>query len=204
MTDQRLGGVVPASLSGQAWLDENNDGVMDESERARAAGLTVTVVDQTTGGTFSTLTTDKNGAFATDGLIPGLYTLRYALDGATIAPKQGDSTFIEVSGALTMTDIAVEEGAAWSGARLGIVRYTALGGGVWIDRGDVVEMLAGAEVSLTDASGAQVGSAVTGEDGRYTFEGLLPGDYTLHVTLPDGQVVVEPGDARLDARAVSA
>lgn len=203
MTEQRLGGVAPASMSGQAWLDENNDGVMDASERARAAGLTVTVVDQATGEEFSTLIADENGAFATDGLIPGLYTLRYTLDGATVAPKAGDSTFMEANGALTMTDISVDEGAAWSGARLGIVRYTTLGGGVWIDRGDAVEALPGAEVALTDASGAQVASVVSGEDGRYAFEGLLPGDYTLHVVLPDGQVVVEPGDARLGAERVS-
>ena len=38
---------------------------------------------------------------------------------------------------------------------------------------------------------------VTGEDGLYRFEGLMPGDYSVAAVFPEGRVPVETGDARL-------
>ena len=52
-------------------------------------------------------------------------------------------------------------------------------------------------MELLDASGSTVQTALSGEDGWYELAGLLPGTYSLRVTLPEGNVVVEPGDERL-------
>lgn len=55
--------------------------------------------------------------------------------------------------------------------------------------------LSGAEVILLDEKGSKLQNATTGEDGIYRFDGLMPGNYRLRVTLPNGYVVVEK-DAR--------
>ena len=80
---------------------------------------------------------------------------------------------------------------------LGIVRYTKISGKVWIDRGNMTDVLPGATVTLTDEAGSTVMTAVSGEDGRYAFGGLMPGVYRLETELPEGCVVIEPDDSRL-------
>ena len=199
-SQQLLGGVKPASLEGVMWLDENNDGTMDEDE-ATPAGEKIEIIDQQTGGTFAVITTGEDGSFATSGLIPGLYTVRYQLDSDTIAPVTGSSTFTEDGGMLVMRDVQTASGETTSGLTLGIVRYTNLGGGVWVDLGGSVSELSGAQVTLTDETGAALSTVTTGADGRYAFGRLLPGVYGVSVVLPEGQVAVEPDDERITSGA---
>lgn len=197
--DQQLGCVVPGRLTGVLWLDENNDGRRGADEQT-PAGMRVTVIDQATEEIFAVLTTDGQGMFATGGLIPGSYTLRYELDEQTIPAMAGDSTFRQEGNALVMRDVQAAEGSVVDGLSLGIVRYTSLGGQVWVDLGGTVQPLSGAAMTLMDASGAALQQARTDENGVYRFDGLLPGDYGISVLLPEGQVVVEPGDVRLEKR----
>lgn len=192
---QQLGAVMPAQVTGVLWLDENNDGRMDASERT-PAGKTITVVDEDTGTVFAKLTTDEQGAFAVRGLVPGNYTFRYALDEQTLAAPAGDSTFTQVGSHLQQA-VTVQEGDSVSSLKLGVVMYTSLGGQVWLDRAGVMEPVVGAHVLLTDANGAQVALADSAEDGTYRFNNLMPGTYYLAATLPEGYLVVEPDDARL-------
>lgn len=194
--EQQLGCVVPASLAGVLWLDENNDGRRGGDEQT-PAGMRVTVIDQATEEIFAVLSTDSQGVFAADGLIPGSYTLRYELDAQTIPAMTGDSTFRQEGNALVMRDVRAAEGSAVDGLSLGIVRYTSLGGQVWVDRGGTVQPLPGAAMTLMDAGGTALQQVQTDEAGGYRFDGLLPGDYGIAVLLPEGQVVVEPGDSRL-------
>ena len=191
---QSLGGVIPAELTGYLWLDENNDGLWSDGE-ATPAGETVMILDQTTGEVFDTMTTDENGEFTTLGLTPGLYTLAYSLSEKNALPKAGDTTFAAEEGMLVMRDVQVSEGDKAGGMMLGVVRLTELGGQVWVDLGSQVNALAGANVTLSGEGVEQ--TMTTGDDGRYSFAGLLPGQYRISVTVPEGQVVVEPGDVRL-------
>ena len=193
---QLLGGAAPASLSGSLWLDVNNNGLWDESD-ATPAGEQVEIIDQTSGEVFAVMTTDDQGGFGTDSLIPGAYALRFALDDNTIAPVRGDSDFTQEGDALVVRDVQLTEGAATQGLKLGIVRYTNLGGQVWVDLGGEIVPLSGAEVTLTDSQGNPLNAVTTGEDGAYRFGQLLPGAYAIGVNLPEGQVVVEPEDERL-------
>ncbi|MDO4838244.1 MAG: SdrD B-like domain-containing protein [Clostridia bacterium] len=194
--DQMLGGVVPASLSGTAWLDEDNNGVRSTSEAA-AAGIKITVVDETTGKTYATLTTKDDGSFALSGIIPGSYRVECPLVDGLIATKSGDSTFTESSGTLVQ-HVQLTEGGSKSDLSLGLVRLNSISGQVWVDQGGVYGALAEAVVSLTDVQGNAYGSVTTAEDGNYQFDGLLPGDYYVSVQLPEGYLVVEPTDTRLE------
>lgn len=200
--DQALGTVIPAGLSGRIWLDENNNGLFDADE-ATPAGYEITVTDDRTGKIFDVLRTDENGAWSTFGMIPGSFTLSYPLDAQTIAPKQGNSDFQEKNGQLVLSGIELKENESKDGLLLGIVRYTAIGGNVWIDRGGNIETLAGAEVVLKDKEGTELSSLVTASDGAYRFDKLMPGSYQLEATMPEGCVIIEPGDHRLNGEQIS-
>ena len=201
-TGQQLGTVIPASVSGKMWLDENNNGLYDPEE-STPAGYEVTVTDDRTGRTFDVLRTDEEGRFATSGMIPGSFTLSFPLDEQTIAPKDGNSDFRESSGKLVLDGLTLTEDEHRDGLFLGIVRYTCIGGTVWIDRGGTVEPLAGARVSLLDKEGTELEAQTTAESGTYRFDRLMPGTYVLEAEMPEGCVVIEPGDRRLEGGLVS-
>ena len=201
-TGQELGTVMPASVSGQLWLDENNNGLFDAGE-STPAGYEVTVTDDRTGKVFDTLRTDEEGRFATSGMIPGSFTLSFPLDEQTIAPKTGNSDFQEDNGRLVLPAVLLTENEHRDGILLGIVRYTSIGGTVWIDRGDTIDTLGGAQIVLKDGEGNELKSLTTAENGAYRFEKLMPGTYRLEAVMPEGCVVIEPGDRRLSADQVS-
>lgn len=190
---QLLGAVMPAALRGIAWMDENLDGLYDEDE-IKPAGETVTVIDQHNGQVFATVAIGEDGSFAAEGLIPGSYTLQH---GPAIEGKKGESTFTYENGMMVMHDIALAEDETRSDLMLGIVCHTSIAGHVWVDMGDAYAAQSGAEMTLTDAAGNVLASTTSNELGHYAFDGLMPGEYILQVTLPEGRVVVEPGDERL-------
>lgn len=200
--NQELGAVIPASLSGQVWLDENNNGIFDEGENT-PEGYEVTVTDDLTGKVFDTLQTDAEGKYETSGMIPGSFTVSFPLSKDTIACKPGDSVFTTKGSSLVVEGIALSEGEMRDGLLLGMVRYTEVSGYVWIDRGDSVEPLSGAEIRLTDGEGNILRSLLSGEDGTYVFDELMPGEYTIEASMPEGCVIIEPGDRRLSGSRVS-
>lgn len=201
-TGQNLGTVMPAAVSGQLWLDENNNGLFDADEQT-PAGYEVIVTDDWNGKVFDKLRTDEEGRFATSGMIPGSFTLSFPLDAQTIAPKEGNSDFREENGNLVITGLHLAENEHREGLLLGIVRYTSIGGNVWIDRGDTVETLGGAEITLKDGLGNEIRSMTTTENGAYRFDKLMPGLYQLEAKMPEGCVIIEPGDSRLSDSQIS-
>jgi len=191
--DQAMGGVKPASLKGIAWMDENFDGRFDSGE-LKPEGAAITVIDQHNGQVFAEIAIEADGSFAAEGLIPGSYTLQH---GPAIEGKAGDSTFAYEDGMMVMHDVMMVEGETRQNLMLGIICHTSIGGKAWADLGGEIVALPGAEVTLLDASGAVLAATTTDDAGAYAFDGLMPGDYQLAVTLPEGRVVVEPGDERL-------
>ena len=200
--EQKLGIVIPASVSGRLWLDENNNGLFDAGE-ATPEGYEVTVTDDRNGKVFDTLRTDGEGRFATSGLIPGSFTLSFPLDERTVSAKAGNSDFSESGGKLVLSGLELAESEYREGLMLGIVRYTAIGGSVWIDRGDKVEPLSGAEITLKNEKGKTLRSVSTTENGTYKFDKLMPGAYRLEAQMPEGCVIIEPGDRRLGGDQIS-
>lgn len=202
LDEQSLGVVLPARISGSAWLDENNNGIREEDEKA-LAGAQVIVRDELDGSVFTELTTEEDGSFRAEGMIPGSFAVEYEMDSQTESAQEGDSTFTENGRKLEMTGIALTEGEARDDLLLGVVRYTSMGGSVWVDRSGEVASLADVHVVLTNENGESLQSAVTGEDGGYLFEGLMPGNYRILAELPEGYVAVEPDDERLTEGMIS-
>ena len=195
--DQQIGAVIPAAIRGRLWLDENCNGLFDDGEKT-PAGYPVTIIDESTGRVFDTPVTDEDGCFAAAGMIPGTFAVSMQLDDYTLAPPAGDSTFREEEGQLVMRGIALREDETREGLLLGVIRHTAISGTAWIDRGDLVETLAGMQVHLTDGDGNILQTIVTGGNGEYRFEHLLPGEYALEAEAPEGSVIIEPADGRLN------
>lgn len=202
-TEQYLGCVAPASVEGLAWLDENDNGLQDADERP-AAGETLIFINQTTGETVASVTTDENGAFRVDGVAPGTYMFQYPLTEELRAARSGHSTFSEEDGAMVMRDIVIEEADHLSNASLAVVRYAGMSGHVWLESEGDVTMVQDAKVILMDGAMQPLAETISSEEGAYTFTGLMPGEYYLRVELPEGQLAVEPDDARLaDGELVS-
>ena len=202
-TGQKVGAVIPAAISGQLWLDENNNGLFDDGERT-PAGYTITVIDDETGNVFDTPVTDENGRFSAAGMIPGSFTVSLPMDARTRAPKAGDSLFTETDGALVLSGIVLREAEDRDALLLGIVRTASVSGHAWIDRGGNVEDLAGVKVVMVDADGNTLAEAETDEAGDYRMDGLMPCLFHLEVTAPEGCVIIEPDDPRLGGELRSA
>ena len=194
---QAVGTVLPAAIRGRIWLDENNNGLFDDGERT-PAGYTVYVTDEFTGKVFDTPVTDEQGCFAAAGMIPGSFTVSMPMDARMLAPKDGDSLFREENGALVMTGIELKENETRDGLLLGMVRYTEISGQAWIDRGEGTEALAGVKIAMKDPEGSLIATAETDGEGNYRLQRLMPGSFLLEVTAPEGCVLIEPGDSRLE------
>ncbi len=193
---QSIGAVMPAGLKGRIWMDENNNGAFDEGE-ATPARYEITVTDEGNGSVFSTLRTDDEGRFETAGMIPGSFSLSYELDSDELSAPEGDSTFRQAGSRLVMEQIALKENETKEDILMGFMRYTAMAGTAWIDRGEGKEPLEGAVMRLTDAEGAELQRMTTGEDGKYRFDKLMPGTYVISGDMPAGTIVVDPEDERL-------
>ena len=201
-TGQNLGVVRPALLAGRVWLDENIDGRMDGNEQT-PEGYEIRITDEMTGEVFRTLRTTEDGTFAMEGMVPGSFTVSFKLRENMDAAPDGDCTFRKEDGEMRMTGIALGEDDEETELRLGLVEYTTMGGRVWIDRGNGAENLAGARILLQNEAAETVAQTLTGADGAWRFQGLMPGTYLLRAELPEGAVAAEPDDERLDTGLIS-
>lgn len=197
LTEQQLGCVLPSKWTGTAYLDENYDGVRAANE-APAAGETLILRDADTGATIATVVTDENGCFTIEGIAPGEYELVQPLDEGSLIPKGGDSDLHLNGNEMTTGRVRINENEDKTGTVVSVARLTEIGGQVWLEQYDGVTPVAGAKVLLLDGTGAQLAECTTGADGSYLFTDLMPGDYSLDVTVPNGYTLVESSDAHLD------
>ncbi len=200
--NQAIGAVIPGLLLGRVWLDENNNGRLDEGEKT-PEGERVTVLDEERGDTVRTVTTDAEGYFRVEGMAPGVYTVAGTLTENNDGTMTGDSTFQRMGDQLLMTGIVLTEGESREDLLMGMIRYTTLSGRTWIDRGGDVQPLEGVTVILEQENGETLQSRLTGEDGIYAFPGLLPCVCRIRVELPEGCVAAEPDDERLAGGLIS-
>ena len=202
-TQQEIGAVIPAALRGRIWMDENRNGRYDEGEKT-PAGYTVTVTDEATGTVFDTPVTDGEGKFSAEGMIPGSFAVSLPLDERTLGTVPGDSVFTEEEGMLALRGIVLQENELREGLNLGIIRYTEISGRAWIDRGGQLESLAGMRIEMKDEQGGLIAETETDATGAYRLTKLMPCEFRLEVTAPEGCVLIEPGDPRLTEEIRSA
>ena len=202
-TDTAHAGIVRlAAISGVIWEDRNADCMQDPAERGME-GVMVNLMDGAGRIIRSDAMTDSEGRFAFEGVRPGDYLIR------TVAPEG-----YVFSGALAGSALPLAEerdgrgysapftmlgGAHAQGIGFGLLTQGSISGLVWEDESydgvmDADEAgLRGVIVSLMDAEGREIASEKTIRSGEFSFERLMPGEYSLRVTLEDGYMFTAEG-----------
>ena len=206
--DVNFGFVKPASLGDYTWMDVNRDGLQDADEPA-LPGVTVTLtyedgsaVTDASGDPVAAVTTDANGKYSFENLLPGGYKVSFQAPAGFKATtsEAGDDRAADSNGATAsvtvaqgQTDDTIDFGAVGTGV-IGdqlFVDVNQNGGGA-PDAGDKV--LPGVKVTLTWTGPGGITrtyETVTDADGTYKFENLLPGEYKVSVD-PTSLLAAEP------------
>lgn len=187
---KQIGAVAPASIAGEIWMDENQDGVQGETEWIME-GLTLSLLDEN--GAVAAQTVTDAGGFVFENVRPGSYTVSFQMPEQSSPAQDAASTFSLAGGVMQQTDVKAYEGEAVHGLRTGLVSRTSIAGTAWLDEYGVRTPVAGVTVSLRLPDG-QTQSVQTDENGAYRFDGLWPGDYSLSAQLPNSMIFVRPND----------
>ncbi len=195
LTDRRsnaIGGVKPAFVSGEIRLDENNNGQSETTERMMT-GIMLELVEETSGET-QTVESNESG-FIFDSVRPGTYTVRFVLPQQAEPAQIIGSTFTFSGDAMEQTGVTVTEDQQLTGLSTALVSRTSIGGALSLYDEAGQQPVAGVKVTLLDnASGGEVASTVSDENGAYRFDGLWPGDYCIRAELAQNAIFVRPDD----------
>ena len=206
--DVNFGFVKPASVGDYTWMDVNRDGLQDADEPA-LPGVTVTLtradgsaVTDASGNPVAAVTTDANGKYVFENLLPGDYKVSFQAPAGYEATtsEAGDDRAADSNGASASVTLAqgqmddtIDFGAVGTGV-IGDQLFVDVNqnGGNAPDAGDKV--LPGVKVTLTWTGPGGITrtyETTTDADGKYKFENLLPGDYKVSVD-PETLLKAEP------------
>ena len=206
--DVNFGFVKPASVGDYTWMDVNRDGLQDADEPA-LPGVTVTLtradgsaVTDASGNPVAAVTTDANGKYVFENLLPGDYKVSFQAPAGyeTTTSEAGDDRAADSNGASAsvtlvqgQTDDTIDFGAVGTGV-IGDQLFLDVNqnGGSAPDAGD--KPLAGVKVTLTWTGPGGITrtyETTTDAEGKYKFENLLPGEYKVSVD-PDSLLKAEP------------
>ena len=196
--DVNFGFVKPAAVGDYTWMDVNRDGLQDADEPA-LPGVTVTLtradgsaVTDASGNPVAAVTTDANGKYTFENLLPGDYKVSFQVPAGYEATTSdaGDDRALDSNGASAsvtlvqgQTDDTIDFGAIGTGV-IGDQLFVDVNqnGGSSPDAGDKV--LPGVKVTLTWTGPGGITrtyETVTDAEGKYKFENLLPGDYKVSI-----------------------
>ena len=206
--DVNFGFVKPASVGDYTWMDVNRDGLQDADEPA-LPGVTVTLtradgsaVTDASGNPVAAVTTDANGKYVFENLLPGDYKVSFQAPAGYEATtsEAGDDRAADSNGASAsvtlaqgQTDDTIDFGAVGTGV-IGDQLFVDVNqnGGNAPDAGDKV--LPGVKVTLTWTGPGGITrtyETTTDADGKYKFENLLPGEYKVSID-PETLLKAEP------------
>ena len=203
-TDVNFGYIADNSLSGTVYRDDSRNGDQDGTEPGYS-GVTVQLLDAS-GNVVATTTTDANGTYSFSKLPAGDYTVKVVKDGALTDLDQTedpDSTKDSVSGVISLSNDHRTE----TDVNFGYIANNSINGTIYRDgdrdgrKGDTEGRYSGVTVQLLDASGNVVATTTTDKDGKYSFEHLPDGTYSVKVVkdgaLADADQTGDP-DNKLD------
>lgn len=186
------------TLSGRAFLDEDEDGIQDTGEPSYTTGTNVTLTPVNgTAGSPRNLTTNSNGNYNFDQVAPGDYTVTFALpSGHAFSPQdQGndDTVDSDVNGSGVTAVITVNPKQEIENVDAGF--YSAVGtvkGWVFLDLdGDGIQDAGesgyadGTTVEIVNANNPSVSDVTfTDFNGNYIFNNVVIGTYFIRVTNP--------------------
>ena len=198
-------GYVPDySIHGLVYRDGDRDETHGVTEKGYA-NQTVELRDKD-GKVVATTTTDANGAYSFEKLPAGDYTVKVVKDGALTDLDQTedpDSTKDSASGVISLGNDHRTE----TDVNFGYIANNSINGTIYRDgdrdgkKGDTEGRYSGVTVQLLDKDGKVIATATTDKDGKYSFEHLPDGTYSVKVVkdgvLADADQTGDP-DNKLD------
>ena len=177
-------------ITGTIYRDGNRSGALDSDEKLYE-GVTVQLHDKD-GNVVATTTTDADGTYSFDKLPAGTYSVTVVQDGPIASLEQTgdpDATKDNASEPITLNN----DNPSKTDVNFGYVNNNSLSGTVYRDdsRNDKQDGTepgySGVTVQLLDKDGTVVGTTTTDKDGRYSFEHLPDGTYSVTV-VKDGEL----------------
>ncbi|TWT37695.1 Serine-aspartate repeat-containing protein D precursor [Posidoniimonas corsicana] len=203
LTDRTAGAVAHApmlelaTLSGFVYHDLNDDGVFDPSE-SPIAGVELKLLDANGQDTGLRAVTNADGFYKFVDLAPGKYTVMENqpdgwVDGKDTPGSHGGQAADESAGPVDMiSSVMLAYGDHAEEYNFGEIKLSSIGGFVMAshrpdcDFDNPDELLEGVKVELLNEAGVVIATAHTDAQGRYRFEGLKPGKYSVREYTPNG------------------
>ena len=178
-------GYVPDySIHGLVYRDGDRNETHGAGEKGYA-NQTVELRDKD-GKVVATTTTDANGAYSFSKLPAGDYTVKVVKDGALTDLDQTedpDSTKDSASGVISLSNDHRTE----TDVNFGYIANNSINGTIYRDgdrdgrKGDTEGRYSGVTVQLLDKDGKVIATTTTDKDGKYSFEHLPDGTYSVKV-----------------------
>ena len=177
-------------ITGTIYRDGNRSGALDSDEKLYE-GVTVQLRDKD-GNVVATTTTDADGTYSFDKLPAGTYSVTVVQDGPIASLEQTgdpDATKDNSSEPITLNN----DNPSTTDVNFGYIADNSLSGTVYRDdsrneKQDGTEPgYSGVTVQLLDKDGTVVGTTTTDKDGRYSFEHLPDGTYSVRI-VKDGEL----------------
>jgi protocatechuate 3,4-dioxygenase beta subunit/Leucine-rich repeat (LRR) protein len=215
-TDYDFKEVRPASIEGNVYHDENDNGVQDLGEEGIANVLIQVTrvgakgdiaVDPFADSTPIFVRTDANGHYSVDGLPPGIYEvveinsypgevdpLADFIDGQdAVGEVAGQTNGNQSNDRFSNIELCADDhGVEYN---FGELKSASIGGYVSVDVPGQSKLdpsdpnfqpIEGVTIQLLDESGAVIATTQTDATGNYNFDELVPGTYSVVEVQPDG------------------
>ncbi|MFO0802292.1 MAG: SdrD B-like domain-containing protein [Gemmataceae bacterium] len=205
-------GETLGSIGGTVYSDLNGNGVRDAGEPG-LAGVAVQLTGFLQAGVFTIAgTTDANGNFLFDNLVPASYNLAETQPAGYSQGTNAAGTLGGIVGPAvdTINGITMTPGATGTAYTFGEAppSGTFVAGTVFLDLdgnglpGGLGETgIASVTIELLNAGGTVVQTVTTAPDGSYIFTNVTPGDYTVRETQPAGYGSSTPNSVSLTVPA---
>ena len=184
VTNVNFGYADNYSIHGLVYRDGDRNETHGATEKGYA-NQTVELRDKD-GKVVATTTTDENGAYSFEKLPAGDYTVKVVKDGALTDLDQTedpDSTKDSASGVISLSN----DHRTRTDVNFGYIANNSINGTIYRDgdrdgkKGDTEGRYSGVTVQLLDKDGKVIATTTTDKDGKYSFEHLPDGTYSVKV-----------------------